>query len=131
MARKLGGDGWVESMDIPAEMRFVASSPRKHWQRRTTWGWHLILPETDGTFTLYPGRWPDWPGLTLEAAKERSRERAPARTPRPRPPTGICPACARIIRLDAAGRIAGHLRSRPGPGERNECVGSREAPRVP
>lgn len=69
--------GWAWSRDLPAAMSFVAPAGILHAQRQYADEWHIIVPDDVRweRFTLYPGRWPDVPGLTLADAVEQSEER--------------------------------------------------------
>ena len=66
------GAGWVWSVNVPDAMRFVAQSPRRHFQRKIRGLWQLLLPEPhsgkNAKWTLYSGAWPDIPDLSWKMA---------------------------------------------------------------
>jgi hypothetical protein len=66
--------GWTWSVEVPDAMRFVAISPRPHFQRKIRGLWQLLMPEphsgVKAKWTLYSGSWPDDPDLTWEKALE-------------------------------------------------------------
>ena len=83
-AQELAQEGsplWIETNEIPEPMRWVCSKRKLHHQRYYKGRWQLILGGASKDtgkkqYTLYDGRWPDVPNLTLVQALALADEKA-------------------------------------------------------